>query len=225
MGEQLRASPQPTRRRLARSLYCRSLAASFRLIKLPLSAALNSVAPKAPWTTFSATWQTLDEYAAWLPAHTRWRADRLGGLVDRFPDLKTIAAQFRDKGLFEEDCDGLALFSAQNVRQFADDLDASYVVTVILDPFTFTSNSLQYAAHVLCVFRHQGAWRVVSNTAVLAESFASFAQAVQTNAYCAGHPLLWLEVRDFRLHRLASGSDLDAIGLVMDARYAASVRR
>ncbi len=219
MAEQLSATRQPAHRRLARGLYRRSLAVSFRALKIPLSGIANGVAPKAPWTSFAPRWDTLEEYAAWLPQHAAWRSDRLGGLLDYFPSLNTIAGQFRDKGKFEDDCDGLALFSAQNVRQFADDPDAVYVVTLILDPFSFDQNALQRAAHVICVFRREGAWQVVSNTDVFADRFPSFAAAVQNNPYCARHPVLWVEVRDARLRRLTSDADLDAIGQGMERRH------
>jgi len=221
MTEQLSATRQPTHRRLARGLYWRGLAFSFRALKVPLSAVANSVAPKAPWTSFAPRWDTLEDYATWLfdEQHAAWRPDPLGGLLDYFPSLDTIAAQFRDKGKFEDDCDGLALFSAQNVRQFADDPDAVYVVTLILDPFSFAEKALELAAHVICVFRREGAWRVVSNTDVFADRFPSFAAAVQKNSYCVIHPVLWAEVRNTHLRRLASGPDLDAIGQHMERRH------
>lgn len=225
MTEQLSATRQPTHRRLARGLYWRGLAFSFRALKVPLSAVANSVAPKAPWTSFAPRWDTLEAYADWLsppqpqPQHVVWRPDPLGGLLDYFPSLDTIAAQFRDKGKFEDDCDGLALFSAQNVRQFADDPDAVYIVTLIMDPFSFDGKALERAAHVICVFRREGVWRVVSNTDVFDERFPSLAAAVQKNSYCIIHPVLWAEVRNTRLRRLASGPDLDAIGQSMERRH------
>lgn len=221
MAEQLSATSQPAQRRLARGLYRRGLAVTFRALKVPLSGVANSVAPKAPWTSFATRWDTLEDYANWLKNedHAAWRSDPLGGLVDFFPSLNTIAAQFRDKGKFEEDCDGLAVFSAQNVRQFADDPGAVYIVTLILDPFSFAEKALERSAHVICVFRKEGAWRVVSNTDVFAEHFTSFAAAVQKNSYCAVHPVLWAEVRNTHLRRLASGPDLDALGQSMDRRH------
>ncbi len=221
MAEQLSATRQPTHRRLTRGFYWRGLRVFFRALKVPVSTLANGLAPKASWTSFAARWDTLEDYAAWLsqPEHAAWRSDRLGGLLDFFPNLSTIAAQFRDKGRFEEDCDGLALFSAQNVRQFTDETDAAYVVTLILDPFSFDQNALQLAAHVICVFRREGAWRVVSNTSVFADRFPSFARAVQNNPYCTGHPVLWAEVRNFRLHRLVSGPNLDRVGQEMERRY------
>ena len=206
---------------MARGFYRRGLSVFFRALKVPVSTVANGLTPKAPWTSFAVRWDTLEDYAAWLsqPEHAAWRSDRLGGLLDFFPSLSTISAQFRDKGRFEEDCDGLALFSAQNVRQFADEADAAYVVTLILDPFSFDRNALLLAAHVICVFRREGAWRVVSNTNLFPDRFPSFATAVQSNPSCAGHPVLWAELRGFRLRRLASGVNLDAIGQAIERRY------
>ena len=222
MADQLAATNQPAHRRLVRGLYRRGLAASFRALKIPLSTVANGITAKAPWTSFTPRWDTLDKYAEWLPQHATWHADPLGGLLDYFPSLDTIAAQFRDKGKFEDDCDGLALFSAQNVRQFADEPDAVYVVTLILDPFSFAEKALERAAHVICVFRKEAAWRVVSNNQVFPDRFPSFATAVQSNSYCAGHPVLWAEVRDVRLRRLASGVDLDTVGRVVERQRRAA---
>jgi len=221
MAEQLSATRQPAHRRLVRGLYWRGLAISFRALKIPLSTIANAVAAKAPWSSFATRWDTLEEYAAWLKPrrYADWRPDPLGGLLDYFPSLDTIAAQFRDKGKFVDDCDGLALFSAQNVRQFADDPDAVYIVTLIMDPFSFDDKALERAAHVICVFRREGVWRVVSNTDVFDERFPSLAAAVQKNSYCIIHPVLWAEVRNTRLRRLASGPDLDAIGQSMERRH------
>lgn len=227
MAEQLSATSQPAHRRLARGLYRRGLAIVFRAFKVPLSGIANSLAPKAPWTSFTTRWDTLEDYANWLldPQHAAWRSDPLGGIVDYFPTLGTIAAQFRSKGKFEDDCDGLALFSAQNVRQFADDPDAVYIVTLIMDPFSFGSRALDFSAHVICVFRREGAWQVVSNTVVFADRHPSFAAAVQKNPYCAAHPVLWVEVRDIRLRRLTSGPNLDTVGQHMERRHRDDIQR
>ena len=211
--EPLPATPQPFLRRLARGLYWRLLALSFRLLKPMLSALRNRLQPRAAWPGHDATWPDLEAYAEWLPRHVRWHSDPLNGLVDTFPDRETIAAQFRARGYFEDDCDGLAFLSAQNVRQFADDPDRVYIVTIVLDPYTFPQNPLLYAAHVICVFLHKGVWRVISNDTLYREHFPSFAAAVQNNPYCAGHPVLWAEVRNADLKPIVSGRRLAAFAV------------
>jgi hypothetical protein len=211
--EPLPATPQPFLRRLARGLYWRLLALSFRLLKPMLSALRNRLQPRATWPGHDATWPDLEAYAEWLPRHVRWHSDPLNGLVDTFPDRETIAAQFRAQGYFADDCDGLAFFSAQNVRNFADDPERVYIVTVVLDPYTFPQNPLLYAAHVICVFLHKGVWRVISNDTLYRQYFSSFAEAVQNNPYCAGHPVLWAEVRNAELKPIVSGQHLAAFAV------------
>jgi hypothetical protein len=138
----------------------------------------------------------------------RWKPDRLGGVIDAFPTRETIAAQFQKKGYFEEDCDGLAYFSGQNLIQFVENPNKITLVTVVLDPYSFEEKPLLYAAHVLVVFEHQGKWRVISNDTLYPDQFGDFAEAIQFNAYCRNHPVLWVEVRDKDLHLYATGSDL-----------------
>jgi len=208
MPIQLDASLQPARRRAARDVYKRFLALSFRVGKRPRSSFLNWFRPRAEWPGHDDHWNTLEEYAQWLPQHVRWKADSLNGLIDVFPSRETIAAQFKEKGIFEDDCDGLAYFSAQNLPLFVEDPDKIYIVTMILDPYSFAKDALLYAAHVISVFQHEGVWRVISNATLYPEHFDSFAQAVQDNAYTASHPVLWAEARDKDLNRIASDSDL-----------------
>ena len=209
--EQLRSTTQPVHRRAARGAYWRFLGWVFRWGKVPFSRIITRFQPKAPWPGHDAQWDSLEDYAQWLPQHVRWKPDRLKGLVDFFPTRETIAAQFQAKGLFEEDCDGLAYFSAQNLIPFADDPNQITLVTVVLDPFTFAENPLLYSAHVIVVFPYQGRWRVISNDTLYPDTFDSFAQAVQHNPYCRDHPILWVEARDKDLRLYASGSDLDAV--------------
>jgi len=204
-------SPQPVHKRVARGAYWRFLALVFRWGKVPFSKALARLEPRAPWPGHDAYWQSLEEYAQWLPQHVRWKPDRLGGIVDAFPTRETIAAQFRNKGYFEEDCDGLAYFSGQNLIHFVDNPNKITLVTVILDPFTFKTRPLLYAAHVIVVFLYRGKWRVISNATLYPDEFDSFAEAVQFNPYCRDHPVLWVEVRDKDLHLYAAGSDLLAV--------------
>lgn len=207
-SDQLEASPQSVGRRLIRRLYWRALAVSFRFFKRPTSSVVNRLRPRAAWPGHKATWASLEEYGEWLPRHVRWKPDPLNGVIDLFPDRATIAAQFRDRGRFEEDCDGLAFFSAQNLPQFVADPSQIFLVTVVLDPYTFVKDRLLYAAHVICVFWYDGFWRVISNDTLYRDRFASFVQAVQHNPYCAAHPVLWVEVRTPELKRLYSGPKL-----------------
>jgi len=211
MGELLRPTPQPTHRRLARGAYWRFLALIFRWGKVPFSKFWGRFVPRASWPGHDARWESLEEYSQWLREHVRWKPDRLGGLIDVFPTRETIAAQFRDKGIFEEDCDGLAFFSGQNVIQFADDPNKITLVTVVLDPYTFEKKPLLYAAHVILVFPYQGKWRVISNDTLYPEAFDSFAEAVQFNPYCRNHPILWAEARDKDLHLYAASSDIQEL--------------
>ena len=209
-------TPQPVPKRMARGAYWRLLALVFRWGKVPFSQVISRLEPRAEWPGHDAHWETLEEYAAWLPWHVRWKPDRLGGIVDAFPTRATIAAQFRDKGMFEEDCDGLAYFSGQNLIQFVADPNKITLVTVVLDPYTFKEKALLYAAHVIVVFYYGDRWRVISNEMLYPDEFDSFAEAVQFNPYCLGHPILWLEVRDKDLHLYASGSDLLEVARKME---------
>ncbi len=202
---------QPVHRRLARSAYWRLLALVFRWGKVPFSKALGRLEKRAPWPGHDARWDSLDEYARWLPQHVRWKPDRLSGFIDAFPTKETIAAQFRDKGIFEEDCDGLAYFSAQNLVSFADDPNRITVVTVVLDPFSFKRQALLYAAHVIVIFPYEGKWRVISNDTLYPDEFEHFAEAIQFNPYCHDHPVLWTEVRDKDLKLYAAGADLKQV--------------
>ncbi len=208
MRELPRPTPQPWHRHLARSAYWRLLAGVFRWGKVPLSKLLSHLEPRAPWPGHQARWDSLEEYAQWLPQHVHWKPDRLNGLIDLFPTRETIAAQFQRQGYFEEDCDGLAYFSAQNILPFVDNPNQITLVTVVLDPFTFPKNPLLYAAHVILVFPYREKWRVISNETLYPQTFDTFAEAVQFNPYCQDHPILWVEARDKDLHLYASGANV-----------------
>jgi len=208
MRDLIEVSSQPYPRRVARGVYWRLLALVFRWGKVPFSKALGRLESRAPWPGHDAHWDSLQDYARWLSGHVRWKPDRLGGVIDVFPTRETIAAQFRKKGYFEEDCDGLAYFSAQNLPLFVEDPNKITIVTVVLDPFSFKKQALLHAAHVIVVFEYRGEWRVISNDALFPDAFDSFAEAIQFNPYCQGHAVLWVEVRDKDLHLYAAGSDL-----------------
>ncbi|NOZ50144.1 MAG: hypothetical protein GXP37_08880 [Chloroflexi bacterium] len=208
MRTQLPASSQPPPQRLLRRGYQRLLAGWFGGGKVGLSHLLNLFRRKAPWPSYTISWRSLDEYARLLPKLVIWQPDPLGGAIDTFYNREIIAAKYRQKGVFAKDCDGLALFSAYNLELLLRQPAVIYVVTVILDPFSFAKSPLLYAAHVICVFRHEGAWRVISNDTLYAEPFESLAAAVQHNPYCAQHPVLWFEVRNTSLKRLHAGRQL-----------------
>ncbi len=211
MRELPRPTPQPPHRRLARGAYWRLLALVFRWGKAPFSKIWGRLEPRAEWPGHDAHWDSLEAYGRWLRSHVRWKPDRLGGLIDVFPSRETIAAQFKTKGVFEDDCDGLAYFSGQNLIQFADDPNKITLVTVVLDPYTFKEKPLLYAAHVIVAFPYRGKWRVISNDALYPDEFDSFAEAVQLNPYCRDHPVLWAEARDRDLHLYAADADLRAL--------------
>ncbi|RME85444.1 MAG: hypothetical protein D6775_02795 [Caldilineae bacterium] len=205
MRERDETSTEPVLRRLTRGLYWRYLSLSFRFGKVPRSSVFNFFKPRAPWPGHNDTWDSLEEYAQWLPDHVHWKRDPLYGALDIFPDRGIIAAAMRDKGVFEDDCDGLAYFSAQNLLDLLPDPSHIYIVTLVLDPYTFEEKALFYAAHVICVFRHEEVWRVISNDTLYPNRFATFAEAVRDNPYCAAHPVLWLEVRTPDLKRVFAG--------------------
>lgn len=209
MHEQLQAARLSLPKQALRGGYSRGLMFWFRWGKIILSRLANLLRPRATWPQHVPFWRSLEEYAAWLPAHVRWMPDPLGGAFDSFLSPAALAAQMRDRGYVQKDCDGLAQFSALNLTYLlprgAQDV---FIVTVILDPFSFQKQALLYAAHVLCVFRHEQAWRVISNHELFPDRYPSFAAAVQHNPYCAGHPVLWFEVRDPHLKRLHSGRRL-----------------
>jgi len=208
MPEQLEAARLSLPQRVTRGSYSRGLTLWFRWGKTSLSRLANLLRPRATWPQHVPFWRSLEEYAAWLPHHVRWTPDPLGGVFDTYLSPATLAAQMRNRGRIEKDCDGLAQFSALNLTYLLPQPQEVFIVTVILDPFSFDKQALLYAAHVLCVFRHEGDWRVISNDSLYPERYPSFAAAVQHNPYCAGHPLLWFEVRDIHLKRLHSGRRL-----------------
>jgi hypothetical protein len=208
MRERLQPSAQPLHKRAARGAYWRLLAAVFRWGKVPFSRVLARLEKRAPWPGHDAHWSSIEAYAQWLPQHVRWTPDRLNGLIDAFPTRETIAAQMQEKGIFENDCDGLAYFSAQNLIRLVREPNKITLVTVIMDPFTFEKQPLLYSAHVILIFWHEGYWRVISNDTLYPDKFESFAEAIQHNPYCQQHPVLWVEVRDKDLRLYAAGADL-----------------
>jgi len=166
---------------------------------MALSRLVNLFRPRLPWRP--RLFASLDAYGEWLPTAVRWKLEPLGGLFDTFPSLGHIEWQLQTRGRFEDDCDGLAYFSANCVLPFCDDPADCYVVTVVIDPFEV---GLLYAAHVLCIFRSGGFWRVISNDELYPQRWDSFEEALQQNGYCQGHRLLLVEIRDRHLRYLRS---------------------
>ena len=158
MTTQLQPSPQRAPRRALRDAYWLGLSAWFRVGKITLSVVANRFRVQAPWPGHTATWPDLEAYAQWLPRHVRWKSDPLGGVFDTFLARGAVAAQFRDKGMFEDDCDGLAFLNAQNVTQFADDPRWVYVVTLssIPIPFPRTRYSTPRMSSVCSVIKASG---------------------------------------------------------------------
>ena len=103
--------------------------------------------------------------------HLKWRLDRLAGMLDVFPSLEYVAWQLENKGVIEDDCDGLAYVAARGALQLADSPNDVYIVTLVLDPARMAVAS---AAHVICVFRKAGKWYVVSNGKMDARQYPSF---------------------------------------------------
>lgn len=181
------------------ALYVFGLKTWFRWGKVPLSRLVDLWRPHLPWQQRSHA--SLEAYGQWLPTAVRWKQEPLGGAFDTLPSLEYIEWQLQTQGLFEDDCDGLAYFSAQNVLPFCDAPSDCYVVTIVINPFEV---GLLYAAHVLCIFKSGGFWRVTSNDELYPQRWSSLEEALQENAYCRGHQLLHVEIRDRDLRHLLS---------------------
>ena len=182
--------------------YVAAVGAYLHYAKLPLShlTARFEHASKALLPTF----ESLDEYVRWMGEHLRWRSDGFGGVWDVFPSLAGMLWQLEQQGIAEDDCDGLAFFSAQVVKAFADNEQDVYIVTLVLDPRHLP---LERAAHVVCVFRSGGAWRVISNTELYPRRYTTFAAALSENPYARGQEIRLVEVRDSELRRVPAPVD------------------
>ena len=102
-------------------------------LKRPFSRIANRTRPSLPWQPLN--FDSLEDYAQWLPDHVEWISDPLGGVVDFFPSLGNAAWQLATKGRFSDDCDGLACFSAANISPFCDRPEDRYLVTMLINPF------------------------------------------------------------------------------------------
>lgn len=205
----------PLWRRAALALYVWPLRLYFRWLKVPLSRIANRFKPKASWPHL--TWASLGDFDRWLRDHATWTSDPAGGALDLFPSREHLAWQLNQFGRVADDCDGLACFSAGFVHQFCERPEEVYIVTVVLDPFSFPEKPLFYAAHVICIFRCPDGWRVTSNQFVDPQCYESFETAVTDNTYTRGHPLLFCEVRDADLHFIANG-DLRRVRRILERR-------
>lgn len=179
--------------------YVAVLGAYFRWMKAPLSQLTDRFTPRAPANL--PEFGSLDEYVQWMAEKLRWRSDGLGGVWDTYPSLENLSWQLENKGYVEDDCDGLAYFSATIVQRFADNDQAVYIVTVVLNPRYMPLNQ---AAHVLCIFRVGGTWRVISNSEIYPRRYPTFAEAVAENPYTRGQDVKLVEVRDVHLQRVAA---------------------
>ena len=180
-------------RRLALVFYIAGLQVWFRTVKVPLSRAVgyfrDGIEPVA------REFPNLDEFATWWQAHARWQADPFNGVLDMFPTLRQAELQLSRRACVQDDCDGLAYVAANQLHSQRDTAEEVYVVTIITDPISWEQDALAMAAHVICVFRHQGQWRIVSNETLFAETWADLEAALIDNPYTRGHPVLFYEVR------------------------------
>lgn len=180
-------------RRLALVFYIAGLQVWFRTVKVPLSRAVGYF--RDGMEPVAREFPSLDEFATWWQAHARWQADPFKGVLDTFPTLRQAELQLSRMACVADDCDGLAYVAANQLRPLLAASDELYVVTIITDPFSWEQDALAMAAHVICVFRHQGQWRIVSNETLFPETWADFESAVLDNPYTRGHPVLFYEVR------------------------------
>lgn len=173
----------------------------FRWGKVALGRLLARVQPRVPWQPHE--FPSLEAFVRWWADHAEWVSDPLWGAIDFFPSLNYLAWQLHTRGCVEEDCDGLAYGAAQFLRRWADD-GQCYVVTVILDPFQFSSlwEGILKGAHVMCFFRQGREWRVFSNKVLYPDRWPTFASALHANPFCRGRRVLWYERRDANLNLL-----------------------
>ena len=176
----------------------------FRWGRLPASRIFNRLRPRLKQADFpTPPFETLKAFASWWSRHARWVPDPLGGALDVVASWEHALWQLHRKGVFEDDCDGLAYVGAQFLRRIPG-VDTCYIVTLLLDPYEFPSfkTGVYKGAHVLCIFRYRNTWRVLSNDTLYPESWSSFEDALHRNPFCEGHRIIWYEVRDADMRRL-----------------------
>ena len=183
----------PWARRLSLVFYIAGLQIWFRTVKVPLSRMVgyfkDGIEPEA------RDFPSLEAFGEWWQAHARWKADPFKGALDTFPTLRQAELQLSRAACVEDDCDGLAFVAANQLQAQLPASQEVYVVTIITDPFSWDQQALLMAAHVICVFRHEGLWRIVSNETLYSETWTDFETAVMDNPYTRGHPVLFYEVR------------------------------
>ncbi len=194
-------------KRLVRAAYVGLWSAWFRWGRGLVSRLVDLIRPKSktPLPRFAS----LEAFARWWRANTRWRSDPLFGVLDIMPSGGYAQWCFETKGRFEEDCDGLAYIACHYLTRVPNVRDI-YLVTLAYDPIVVLSRQgraswaerLSNIAHVICVFRQHDRWGVVSNTDVYLPQWSSFGEAVTQNPACAGQPILWYEVRELTLRRV-----------------------
>ncbi len=180
-------------RRLSLVFYIAGLQIWFRTVKVPLSRTVGYFRDGAEPVT--REFPSLDEFASWWQTHARWTADPFKGVLDIFPTLRQAELQLNRTACVADDCDGLAYVAANQLRHLLAASQEVYVVSIITDPYSWEAQALLMAAHVICVFRHAGQWRVVSNETLFPDTWADFEAAVLDNPYTRGHPVLFYEVR------------------------------
>lgn len=158
----------------------------------------NRLQPQSPVDLSKVTFPSLEEYAAWLAANTKWEQDPLGGLWDVYPALGHLFWQLETRGYVADDCDGLAYFAAATVQPYCDPGTQPYVVSLTLNPFEV---GLPLSVHAMCFFQHDGNWRGISNGQLDPGAWGSLRDAVLHNSYCEGRQVVRWEVRDADLRR------------------------
>lgn len=171
--------------------YKLALSTYFRFLKVPLSRLVDLFRPHVPFRPPDVA--SLEDYHAWAEGRLRWKLDPLWGIIDLYPSLEFMSWQLDTRGVAENDCDGLAYFSAAAVRHLADSEKDVYVVTIVLDPRRL---SLLEAAHVITILRAGGKWRVISNAALYPRRYNTFHDTLLENPYTRGQTILFLETRD-----------------------------
>ncbi len=192
-----------TFRRFVRWVYVTLWSAWFRWGRIPLSRFVDLWRPKRP--AHLPRFASLEAFRRWWQSNTRWAPDPLFGIVDIISSLDYAQWCFEERGVFEEDCDGLAYVGGCCVARVPGVQDV-YLVTLAFDPFSplpgrTLKERLLNIAHVITVFRQGERWGVLSNQDVYPPQWRSLGEAITQNPACTGRRILWYEVRDITLRR------------------------
>lgn len=166
------------------------------------SRVVNIPKKKRPFREVSVV--SLQEYGEWLEDHAKYRPDLLGEGFDSFPALGHLQWQLETRGYIEDDCDGLAYFSARQVLRFCDSPLDCYVVSIVLEPRE-TEKKFEETLHALCIFKSGGRWRVIECQYLHRDEYAAFDEALRENPYTRGEQLLYWEKRNAWLELVDSG--------------------